>query len=368
MAARDFRAYEHVELHLDPGVNIFIGPNASGKTSILEALGLLATGRSFRGASDIELVRGGCSAYLVRARLDGRLGSRIVEMRYAAPAGGVPGRRTVSLNGDQVPHAGDFLGLVPLVSFSPDDLALVKGGPAVRRRFLDSFLGQTSPAYREALTRYYRTLAQRNALLADMGSRRLAGGAAARLLEPWDETLVAEAGTVQEAREEACGILGPSAAAAFAEIDGGSLEVLYRPAVFNPGRREDELRRGVTLTGPHRDEVVLVADGRDSRRFASQGQQRSIVLALKLASVKRLEETLGESPVLLLDDVMSELDPGRRASLLPLLWRGQAFVTTTDRLGLERTLEDSRASGLDRESAAWFTVAETAVRKEETAP
>jgi len=344
-------------------VNIFVGPNASGKTAVLEALSLPATGRSFRGAADADLVRTGGKGYLVRARVSGRLGSRTVEIRYTAPCGGAAGRRTIRLDGTPAAGASDLLGLVPLVSFSPDDLALVKGGPAERRRFLNSFLAQSSPSYRETLARYYRTLAQRNALLTDMGSRRLTVEAARHLLEPWDDALACEAEAVQNARRQACEDLAPAATAAFSEMDGGTLEIVYNPEVFDRHRHDDELRRGVTLSGPHRDDLTLLSGGRDSRRFASQGQQRSIVLALKLATVGRLEESLGESPVLLLDDVMSELDPGRRASLMPLLWRGQAFVTTTDRLGLERTLRAGPAGGLERESAVWYSVDGAGVRR-----
>lgn len=350
----DFRVYDRVVLEFSPGLNVLLGPNAAGKSTVLEALGVLATGRSFRGATDAEMVRNGRKAYRVSGRLSGTLGSHIIEVIYTAPADTASAaRRVISVDGRPLARPSDILGRLPLVSFSPDDLPLAKGAPAERRRFLDSLLGQTSAAYRESLIRYHRILSQRNALLGDLGARRLATSAAAELLAPWDEALAGAAAEVQTRRATAVAALEPLAARAFARIDGGHLAVSYRPDRFDPSGRLDELRRGLTLSGPHRDEVVLTVDAQEARRFASQGQQRSAVLALKLAALELLEREAGERPLLLLDDVMSELDPGRRAALLALLGRGQAFVTGTDRLGLERALsEGNPPAGGER----WFSV------------
>lgn len=351
--AHNFRVYELLTLELAPGVNILVGPNAAGKSSALEALSVLATGRSFRGAGDPELARTGEAGYRLSGRFTGRLGSHTIEVIYARGDEANPARKASALDGRALPRASDVLGRVPLMSFSPDDLALVKGGPAGRRRFLDILLAQTSAAYRDHLARYGRTLAQRNALLADLCARRVTAAAADTLLEPWNEALAAVASAIQAARGEAVAALGAPATAAFGAVDGRGLGLDYRPDVFDPGRKREELRRGVTLSGPHRDELALAVDGQDARRFASQGQQRSLVLALKLAALEVLERRVGESPILLLDDVMSELDPRRGASLLPLLLRGQALVTATDRAGLERALS---AGGVSGAVAAWFEV------------
>lgn len=357
---RDFRLYSRVDVAFEPGLNVLVGPNAAGKTSVLEALSLLATGRSFRGAADADMVRTGGRAYRVRGRVTGTLSSHVIEVSFLSREDG-PSRRELSVDGRRLARPGEMLGRVPVVSFRPDDLTLVKGGPAERRRFLDTLCGQTQPSYREALMRYHRNLTQRNALLSDIAGRRLSAASSRRLLEPWDEALIEEAARVQSARAAVLRALREPAAEAFREVAVGLLEITYAPDRFDPGRLEEELLRQVTLSGPHRDEVVLTVDGRDARRFASQGQQRSAVLALKLASLGLLEEKARERPILLLDDVMSELDPRRRASLLPLLGRGQAFVTTTDRLGLERTLTEGDLCG---NVVAWFTVAEGAVRRE----
>lgn len=353
---QEFRVYARAEVTFSPGVNILVGPNAAGKTTVLEALSLLATGRSFRGATDGDLARDGGPGYRVAGRYTTALSSHTVEVRYTAAAPPLGAVKVAAVDGQRLGRPGELLGRLPLVSFSPDDLSLVKGGPAERRRFLDVFLAQTHPLYRDTLSRYQRTLAQRNALLGDLGARRLSTAAAAMQLEPWDEALAAEAAVVQRHRDEAAGRLAGPAARAFHGLDPAPLALHYQPDPFDPGHLPDELKRGLTLSGPHRDELLLTIGGQDARRFASQGQQRSVVLALKLSARQGIEDESGEAPVLLLDDVMSELDPGRRAALLPLLGRCQAVVTATDRVGLQRTLSEG---GLPTSTpaAAWFGVA-----------
>lgn len=358
----EFRVYPDLMLDFAPGLNVLVGPNASGKTTILEALSLLATGRSFRGATDPEMVRAGQAAYRVSGRFTGKTGSHSVETAFQLGEGADPSRKVAKVDGHALARTIDLLGRVPLLSFSPDDLALAKGGPAERRRFLDLLLAQTSAPYRDQVARYQRTLAQRNALLGQLAARRAAAEAAAVQLEPWDESLAAEAAQIQAARAAAVRAIAPVAGEVFAALDGRSLEVTYLPSVFDPSRRGDELRRAVTLSGAHRDELALAVDGRDARRYASQGQQRSVVLALKLAALDELEAGTGETPVLLLDDVMSELDPGRGALLVPLLLRGQVFVTTTDRLSLARALDEKGFQG----EVAWSEVGEGRVIPVET--
>jgi len=349
---RCFRLYSRLAVRFVPGVNVLTGPNASGKSTLLEALGVLAVGRSFRGAGDQEMLQAGQTAYYLEGRFAGRHGSHTARVVYSQTEPGVAGK-AVTLDGNPVTRTAEMAGRIPLLSFSPDDLALVKGGPVERRRFLDALLGQTNPAYRDHLSRYQRTLAQRNALLSDMGARRTGAESAATRLEPWDESLEAESAAVQGLRKEALTSLSPIAAAAFVSIDTRVLDLEYRPDEFDRRRRGEELRRGLTLSGAHRDEVVATVDGREARRFASQGQQRSVVLSLKLAALDFLEEKAGEKPVLLLDDVLSELDPRRSASLLPLLLRGQTFVTTTDREALVRALV---SKDLLEAVGGWFSV------------
>jgi len=353
LKARGFRAYDSLEVEFGPGVNVLYGPNASGKTSLLEALSVLATGRSFRRAADSEMVRNGHHGYRLAASVMGRLGPRSLEASYALGQGETGGTKRLTVDGHPLARSIDLLGVVPVLAFSPDDLALVKGPPAERRRFLDFLLAQTSPSYRDALTAYNRALAQRNALLTEIAARRLTPDSAGGVLESWDETLASRGETLAAWREQAVAEISPAAARAFGDIDGGSLSIRYEPSPFDPSLRMHEVRRGTTLSGPHRDELGLAVDGRDARRFASQGQQRSAVLALKLAAAELLAQATDEQPVLLLDDVLSELDPRRAAALVPLLFRGQAFVTTTDRAALERAL-DTAGAGLLVES--WLEV------------
>lgn len=353
----DFRAYEHSEVDFGPGLNVLVGPNASGKTSLLEALSVLATARSFRGAVDSEMVRTGRSGYRVAGRFAGRHGSHGIEVVFQQPSGSNPARKAAAVDARPLPRPSAVLGRIPLTSFSPDDLALVKGPPAERRRFLDLLVAQTGPVHRERLLRFQRTVAQRNALLADLAARRTAPAAAAAVLEPWDEALGSESASVQAARAEVVGALAAVAGEVFGRVDGRELGLCYQPSIFDPARRADEIRRGLTLTGAHHDELVVTVAGRDARRFASQGQQRSVVLALKLAAREVLERLTGETPVLLLDDVMSELDAGRGALLVGFLLSGQVFVTTTDGPGLVRALGRSET----RLEASWYRVEDARV-------
>jgi len=355
VALTDFRRYRRLEIELRAGVNAITGPNASGKTTILESLGVLATGRSIRGAGDAEMVRRGCGGYSLAGRATGKRGSHTLAVSYALGVGTANARKSAAVDGKPVTRVSELAGKVPLLSFSPDDLALVKAGPVERRRFLDFITCQTAPSHRDRLAAYQRALAQRNALLVNLGTRRVSTASAAVLLEPWDDAVRSEGDEVQAARSRTVESIIPGALQAFRRIDGRHLGLVYAPDKFDPGRAGDELRRGVTVSGAHRDELLVTVDGEDARRFASQGQQRSVVLALKLAALDYLEESLGETPVLLLDDVMSELDPGRASALLPLLGRGQVIVTSADRSGLESLLETGASPGVVE---AWLTVGE----------
>jgi DNA replication and repair protein RecF len=355
---RDFRLYHRLEVEFQARVNAITGPNASGKTTILESLGVLATGRSIRGAADAEMVRRGCGGYRVTGRATGARGSHSLTVSYASGDGAAGPRKSALVDGKEVASVSEFAGTVPLISFSPDDLALVKSGPVERRRFLDFLTCQTAPSHRDRLSAYQRALVQRNALLADLGARRVTAAAATALLEPWDEAVRSESARVQAARSRTVEGIVPGAREAFRGIDGRNLGLVYAPDEFDPGRAVDELRRGVTVSGAHRDELLVTIDGEEARRYASQGQQRSAVLALKLAALDYLERSLGETPVLLLDDVMSELDPGRASALLPLFGRGQVVVTSADQVGLESLLGSGAAPGVVE---AWFVAGDGGV-------
>lgn len=328
------------ELSPCPGVNVICGSNAQGKTNLLEGLWLFTGGRSFRGAKDSELIAFGeqtgrlCLDFYARDR-DQRAEITIENGRRKAVLGGVDRGSASSL-------IGEFCAVV----FSPVHLTLVKDGPAERRRFLDAAICQQKPAYTGLLSRYSHTLTQRNALLKDVPRH-------AELLDTldiWEEKLARYGGAIAAQRIAYTKALGQSAATVYAGISEGreQLAVGYQSTFWEEGQpcdgaslsgvlvqklkksRREDLFAGHTGCGPHRDDLNLLIDGRSARAFGSQGQQRSCVLALKLAEASLLCDLLGERPVVLLDDVMSELDQSRQDYLLNHIHGWQVFITCCD--------------------------------------
>jgi DNA replication and repair protein RecF len=343
-----FRNYADETVALGPGLNVVSGPNAQGKTNLLEALATAALTRSPRAASAAELVRWGSDAARVRAVVQRPEGATIIDLRLHRPGGQGSAVRTITVDGS-ARAARAVLGICPVVLFWPEDLLLVKGGPEARRRLLDIVIAQTDPRTAAELVRYRRVLDQRNALLRQV---RL-GQSTPAPLAGFTTELARSAGAVLVARIRLVESLAPLAAEALGEISDGRehLDLRYRaeglegelPATAEEAtdrlsaallaRRAEELARGVSVAGPHRDDVEVFIDGRPARAAASQGQQRSLVLACKLAEVRHLTTLLGTAPVLLLDDVLSELDAPRRERLLGSLGAGtrlQTVLTTTD--------------------------------------
>jgi DNA replication and repair protein RecF len=347
-----FRNYADETIALGPGLNVVSGPNAQGKTNLLEALATAALTRSPRAASTAELVRWGSDAARVHMVVQRPEGPTSIDLRLQRPSGQGNVVRTVSVDGIPRP-ARAVLGVCPVVLFWPEDLLLVKGGPEGRRRLLDVVVAQTDSRAAAEMVRYRRVLDQRNALLRQV---RL-GQASAAPLAGFTHELARSAGTVLIARVRLVEALAPLTADALEEISDGhervglayraegmdgdppatADEATARLAVALEARRGEELARGVTVAGPHRDDLDILLDGRPARAAASQGQQRSLVLACKLAEVRHLTTLLGTAPVLLLDDVLSELDALRRERLLRALGAGthlQTVLTTTDPAGL----------------------------------
>lgn len=319
------------ELSLEPGINVFLGQNAQGKTNLLESVALLALSSSPRARRDAELVGPAATEALVEGAIE-RDRRPAVEVAIRIASGAERSVKTIHVDGAPR-RAVDLPGAVNVALFWPEDLGLVKGPPAERRRFFNELLVQVLPGYAGRLSEYRRLLEQRNGLL-----RRIASGLEdVSSLAVWEEPLAAAGAAIAEARRHAVEELAPLASAHHAAVSGGErLEVAYDgpppdlPAALARARAED-LRRGTTSTGPHRDDLQIAIDGADARGFASQGQQRTAVVALKLAEADLMERRGDERPVTLLDDVLSELDAGRRDGLLgALAGRGQVIVTAVD--------------------------------------
>jgi DNA replication and repair protein RecF len=366
---RDLRGYAALDAEFGPGPHLIAGPNAAGKTSLIEAIVLLAWGRSHRTSADGEIVRWGADL----ARIEGRAGDETIEValvRSGAELGAETGssnapavgsamksgggaRKRIRVNG--VPRrAAGLIGLLRAVVFAPEEMLLVVGSPGLRRAAIDQLAAQRSSAYLRDLATYSRTLQQRNSLLRAIREEQADRGE----LRFWDGTFLDAGSAIVEARLRLLDDLALPLARAHAEIapeEAAASRLAIRYATNAPAlpgesprdalaRRlqetaEKEVWNGSTLVGPHRDDLVFELNGRDLSGFASRGQQRTAILALKLAELDLLTEQDGRPPLLLLDDVFSELDPDRRAHLVRRIAElPQAFVTTTTLADLDHAL------------------------------
>lgn len=326
----DFRCYEDVEVSFADGLTAIVGENGEGKTNLLEAVGYLATLTSFRGAPSDALVRVGADQATVRAEAEREGRNLLIEAEL------VPGGRSrIQVNRQRLPRARDLLGALRVSVFAPDDLELVKGGPGERRRYLDDALVAAHPRHDQLRTELDRVLRQRNALLRQSGGRLTPDVEVT--LEVWDTKLVEVGEALTRERLALLEHLRPVLALAYDRVAHVEAEVTatYQSSWWADGlasglaaTRRDELRRGVTLVGPHRDDIELAIGGLPARTHASQGEQRSLALALRLAAHDVVTNAAGSPPVLLLDDVFSELDPGRSGALLDSLPAGQTLLTS----------------------------------------
>ncbi len=327
-----FRNFDELDLALPGGVVAFAGPNGQGKSNLLEAVYMVATGRSHRTVQEAEAVRHGESASRVRALVSRRGRDEEIELTLRVEGGRLSTEMRVS--GAPIPRGG-VLGRLPVVIAAPWDLELVRGPASGRRRMLDGALAQLSPGYFFALHRYHRVVAQRNVELR----RKAPQG-----LDPWDAQMVTLGGRITAYRTAHLRRMAPLAASWFGRLGGqGRLALGYAPSWKGEGEEEivasareaiarlraDEIRRGATLSGPHRDDVTLGLDHSALRANGSQGQWRTAMLAVRLAEREVLEAELGDPPVLLLDDALAELDPGRQRRVLELGVEGQILLTTT---------------------------------------
>jgi DNA replication and repair protein RecF len=313
------------------GTTVITGPNGTGKTSVLEAMVYLATGRSFRGAPRETLVRTGTARAIVRAELQHHDSPTLVEAEIL-PAG----RSRTQVN-RKVAHARkDLARATPCTIFSPEDLALVSGGPKVRRELLDDALSLLDAEGARAADAVERILRQRAALLRQAGGRVSAD--VASTLDVWDERLAHAGKLLVAARERLVGALDQYVGPAYGRLAGVPDQVLIGQTYVRSwdgelldalaAHRNDDLRRGVNTVGPHRDDLVLTLEGREARTHASQGEQRCLALALRIAVHRLVTAKTELTPTLLLDDVFSELDPTRSRALVAELPQGQSILTT----------------------------------------
>lgn len=327
----DFRNYSTAVFELRGGTTAVVGRNGQGKTNLAEALSYLATLESFRGAPLDALVRVGTEAAIIRATVTQDDGREVLVEAEISRAG----RNRVLVNRQALGRARDLLGVVRVTVFSPDDLAIVKEGPGGRRRFLDDTLVALAVKYDAMRLELDRVTRQRNTLLKQAGGRL--DEAAEVTLDVWDAKFADLGDAFGHARAVLVARLEPMVVEAYEQLAGvaTAIEVRYEPpwrrtglAVALAESRRDDVRRGVSTVGPHRDEVELMIGGMPARTHASQGEQRTLALALRLASHRLVAERTGSAPVLVLDDVLSELDPGRSTALLRNLPAGQVVLTT----------------------------------------
>ena len=358
LSLTNFRNYARAEIDLAPGPVLFLGENAQGKTNLLEAVALLATGRSERAETDADYIawsaRDEPQPFARIVALAGRtqhdVAVELTVIGREGAHGNLVASKRFKLNG-VARRASDVVGAITAVLFTTDDMELVKGSPSGRRRYLDVMLSQVDHRYLRALQRYTKLVTQRNALL-----KRIQDGAARRdELAYWDEELATDGATLLAARAAATGDLARAAADAHARLSGDRerFDLAYEPrfvdreaaeriAAADPaaiaGAQLDKLQAthardvaaGVTLSGPHRDDLSMTLGGEPASAFASRGQQRTAALALRLAEARLLHSRTGARPLLLLDDVLSELDESRRASVLAAIDADQVLITSPD--------------------------------------
>ena len=326
---QNFRNYRELQLDFDKGTNIFYGDNAQGKTNILESVYICGTTKSHKGSKDKELIRFGEEEAHIRMMIkkDGLSYKIDMHLRKNKAKG-------VAINGLPIKKARELFGIVNLVFFSPEDLSIIKEGPAGRRRFLDMELSQIDKGYLQQLIAYNKILNERNNLLKQINLYP----ALIETLDGWDEQLLTAGQFLIKKREEFVQFLDEMMARIHSQLTGGKeqMKVEYEKNVSAEefreqlySRRNKDISSGTTTAGPHRDDLRFKVGGIDIRKFGSQGQQRTAALSLKLSEIRLIEQVTGEKPILLLDDVLSELDAGRQSWLLESIQDIQTLISCT---------------------------------------
>ncbi len=332
LSLKNFRNYQEQNLTFDETTNVFCGNNAQGKTNLLEALYLFSMGKSFRTMQDADLIRFGEEYTKLSLKFCDRNREHILEIIILRNK-----RKQIKINGLTISRLSELVGHLNVVLFYPEELGLVKEGPHIRRRFMDVALSQLRPAYYHTLGHYLRVVEQRNKLIKRIRMSHNAAGLEETVFV-WNEKLVDYGMELMRYRLEFMERLDALAQKAHFEATGEKLNVLYKPRfttreAFLEKLEENflrEIEQGCTLYGPHREDFEIFINDKNAKNFGSQGQQRSAVLSLKLAQADLLYEEYGEYPVLLLDDIMSELDQSRRAYLAGRIPDKQVFITCTE--------------------------------------
>lgn len=325
----DFRNYESLNLEFSEGTNILYGDNAQGKTNILEALYLVATTKSHRGVRDRDMIRFGCQEGHIRTVLIKNGVDYQIDMHLRAARS-----KGLAVNGQKLRRASQLMGLLHIVFFSPEDLTIVKNGPAYRRHFIDMELCQLDGEYLYNLNHYNRIVDQRNKLLKDIWETPSLEGT----LDIWDDQLAEYGARIIARRQEFMDQLADLIGDIHLKLSGGREHLSLR---YEPDAPADELRDRIrkarerdkylksTSVGPHKDDFSFICNEIDLRKFGSQGQQRTCALSLKLSEIELVRKMIGDAPVLMLDDVLSELDSNRQNTLLDSLGGIQTFITCT---------------------------------------
>lgn len=326
---KNFRNYEDLEIHFSDRINIIHGDNAQGKTNILEAIYLAATTKSHRGSKDKDIILFNKDDSHIRLNLKKRdVGHRIdMHLRKAKPKG-------VAIDGIPIRKSTELFGLINIIIFSPEDLSIVKNGPGERRRFMDMEICQISRIYYSNLLRFSKILDQRNNLLKQIYFKP----EIKETLDTWDEQLVDTGKTIIKERRNFIGMMNDIIQDIHNSLSSGKekIELIYEPNVEEDKflkvlkeKRKLDLKNSVTMTGPQRDDFAVMINGNDVRVYGSQGQQRTAALSLKLAEIEIVKKVINDNPILLLDDVMSELDSQRRDALLETMNDIQTIITCT---------------------------------------
>lgn len=332
----DFRSYENVKIDLCPNINVFYGDNGAGKTNILEAVFTMSAGRSHRTARDRDMIRYGAQNAFINLKVMRKDGEMDLSMMIPSN-----GSKRIKINGKYINRIAQLMGAVVAVIFSPEDLKLIKEGPEERRRFIDIFISQIKPSYLYNLQKYYKILENRNKILKDIKYDQLSP----RLLDIWDEQLVSSGAAILTDRLSFIDEIYHKVSDIHGYITGGkeTLTLKYNSSLnlisdikssfmsALSSHRSADIKMGTTTVGPHRDDIVVSINNMDMRYYGSQGQQRTAALSLKLGQLEVTERITGEPPILLLDDVMSELDAARQAMLMIYMNKYQTMLTCTHR-------------------------------------